>query len=199
MTTPCVNHPGFLQPGEDPDWHTTPTAQDAIRLCHRKCPIPLEDCARQALTAGTLEGHTRQRVANGVIAAGIVCNGNFETLKALTEIAYPDGDAPESLVDEDEFCEICTRDFVDTAVPTTPTTAHRATPSSPLCRGCYTAAGRQGNVIPLRAPIPERCNGCEEPMTTRSRPREGHVRHEKDGFCASCNRAARRAALKEVA
>lgn len=201
VTTPCVNHPGFLQPGNDPEWHTLPAAQDAIRLCHRKCPIPLEDCARQALTAGTLEGHNRQRVANGVIQAGIVCKGDHETRKALTELAYPNGDAPETFLDDaDEACSVCTRDFAPDEEPTTTTTTHRAVASSPLCWACYQAANRGGTLIPFRPSTPSHCQGpCGLPLMKRGQKIPGHVRHEKGGLCAACNRAARRAEQREAA
>jgi hypothetical protein len=209
VITPCQRTPdGYLQPGEDDDWHLLPSTRAAINACHRTCPIALEDCARQALSAGTRIGSKVVTVASGVIHAGIVCRGDAETRRALTEVAYPDGDAPEwvDVNPEDEECAVCSRSFVPDEDPTTNTTAHRAVDARPLCWSCYAIASREGALTPIRQ-IPDACQGeCGRPMVRKVRRKgvpficpPGSVVHEAGGKCGACIRAERRSAGEQVA
>ncbi|SLG39900.1 Uncharacterised protein [Mycobacteroides abscessus subsp. abscessus] len=201
MTTPyCQANPaGFLQPGEDPAWHLTPAAQAAIRACARLCPVPLEDCARNALTAGTIPGSDRTRVASGVIQAGIVCRGDLTTHQALVAIAYPHGGGPEYVTaDGAARCDRCRREFADDADEATDTgqRVRRAVKYLTLCTSCYKRAWRDG-ALPRRHRTPDRCITCGRPMTTRHTPLPGHVPHEARGSCRNCVRAAGRQAARE--
>ena len=210
MITPCQLRPdGYLQPGENANWHLLDSTRGAIHACNTICPRPLADCAREALTTGNRIGSQIDTVASGVIHAGIVCRGDAETRRALVEIVYPDGDAPE-WVDadpEDEECAVCSRRFVDESEPTTALTAHRAVDARPMCRSCYTIASREGTLTPIRPAVPSHCQGvCGRPMVVRQRAKgvtfirpKGHAVHESGGKCASCIRTEQRRALVQVA
>lgn len=79
----CQNttNPAF----SNPDDHHSPNNQRAIQTC-KDCPI-LTECAKQALTAGdTLAGDYRAP-SSGVIQAGVVCHGDYDTAAALAQIA----------------------------------------------------------------------------------------------------------------
>jgi hypothetical protein len=197
---PCQSRPDFfIQQGEDPDWDTQPSTAWALNACERLCPTPLHECAMAALEAGTVDGQRYPRVASGVIQAGIICKGDSETRKALTELAYPNGDAPEWVepAPDDEFCMVCGRTFVANDVPLTlGVTCRRHTPAYPLCSAHYMAARRAGTLksIPPVA-VPDVCQGpCGRPMCKRANPLPDHVIHESGGLCAACCRAARRGA-----
>ncbi|NKZ84486.1 hypothetical protein GS982_20000 [Rhodococcus hoagii] len=185
--TPCQQHPNrYTQPGDAETWLGATWARNA---CHTSCPRPIDECAREALSAGTLlyaDPVTHPIVASGGIWAGIQCRGDAATHQALTAIAYPDGDAPEATT---SACAVCTRPFrteedenvvgIDSV--------HRATPNSPLCRGCYSTARRTGNLRPLRTPVPETCNACGRAMGRK----HGQVRHHTAGNCINCVRTGK--------
>ncbi|GAA4474160.1 hypothetical protein GCM10023094_09240 [Rhodococcus olei] len=187
--TPCTENPDrWLQPGEA---HTWLGATWAAHACRTQCDR-IVDCARDALAAGTLAGadpNTRPRVADGGIWAGVICRGDIATHQALTAIAYPDEPARAA---RGLACSGCQREFRRVGDDSGAGSVHRATANSPLCRGCYSKARRQGSQVWLRAAIPERCVDCQRPMTTRSNLRDGFVRHEAKGRCTSCVRASKR-------
>lgn len=198
METPCTTHPDyFVQYGEDPGWHITPGAHWAAQQCRTACPLGIETCARNALRGGTLvdnDPNTRPRVASGVVQAGVICRGDVASHQQLLDIAYPDGDRPTGATTDG--CEVCGRTFI-TAADLDPDDeyAHRATANSPLCRGCYSTARRNGHLQPMRPPTPTHCLGCEKPMTARTRRRPDTVRHESGGYCSNCCREAQRKGL----
>lgn len=183
MTTPCTENPDrWLQPGEAHTWLGASWAQHACRTqCDR-----LVQCAQDALTAGALPNLDRDAhplVADGGIWAGVICRGDLATHQALTAIAHPDepARAPHGLA-----CSGCQRELRRLGGDPESGSVYRATANSPLCRGCYSKARQQGTQVPLRAAVPECCVDCERPMTTRSNPRAGYVRHETRGRCTAC-------------
>lgn len=90
MLPPCTGQPGYLQPGENPDWATHPDTVRAVQICLTACPLSqFRACAETGLTAGTVEWDKRRRVADGVVMAGIVCKGDSPTSRALRNAAGP--------------------------------------------------------------------------------------------------------------
>ncbi len=84
LRPPCEADPdAWLQPGEDRGWHLTARAQWAAAQCV-PCRLRL-DCARAALTDGALEDG-RPRTANGVVMAGVICDGTGLTIKRLLAV-----------------------------------------------------------------------------------------------------------------
>lgn len=189
--TPCEQHPNrYIQPGEAVTWLGATWARNA---CRTSCPRPIDECAREALSAGTLldaDPVTHPIVASGVIQAGIHCRGDVATHQALTAIAYPNGDAPAVTT---SACAVCSRPFrveEDEDVVGIES-VHRASLNSPFCRACYSSANRKGILQPLRATVPDTCRVCCKAMSTRTSPKPGTVRHESGGRCVNCVRAGR--------
>lgn len=193
---PCTTRPDlFLQPGEDHNWHTTAAATTARNLCTTVCQFRT-DCAREALTLGTLEGTNTPRVADGVIAAGIVCRGDADTLYRLQRVAgllplhrttNTPAPTPAQPAATGTACTGCNTPAVPKDQPRIDGTVHLA--ARGLCWACYTAAKRAGTLTATKAPRPEHCTDCARPMTaSRKRPPEGWVMHESRGRCTACTR-----------
>lgn len=199
MTVPCRIRPNdYLQPGEDPDWGTTPAARWAMAQCRNTCER-FTECAADALAIGTCEGQKRDRIADGCIMAGIVCKGDAATYRLLHEIVNP-GTEPEPYIAEaGDACTECDRTFIDADI--TPVlgenTAHRATPTRSLCRGCYSRQQRAGTLSPVvEFILPTHCLGpCGRLLRRRAQavdPNVPSARHESGGYCGACIRAAAR-------
>jgi hypothetical protein len=85
---PCTNHPGFLQPAEQPDWATNPETVDAINICNT-CPLQLQ-CLHHALTAGDLAAipgdcDAHRQPPSGAIYGGVVCDGTPGSARELLD------------------------------------------------------------------------------------------------------------------
>ncbi|MFD7843977.1 hypothetical protein ACFV4K_13725 [Nocardia sp. NPDC059764] len=84
---PCLNHRGFLQPEDTTGWQFLPATLAARALRQDRCAREIFlACAHSALTAGTCVGDDRQRVADGVVMAGVVCRGDAFTEKAIRKV-----------------------------------------------------------------------------------------------------------------
>lgn len=124
------------------DWHINPqpeTTPQAISMCH-DCPI-IQQCAREALTAGTSLDGSYVRPANDVIQAGVVCEGDELTGVALSLIAgipIPEYRDMKPRYQPPEMCAGCNDPMVkrrrDGAPLPNGTVAHTA---QGLCTRCY--------------------------------------------------------------
>lgn len=182
---PCAHNPtAWLQPGETNHWHTLPAAYDATQTCQTLCPTTtFLACAENALTAGTLADEHSPRPADGVIMAGIACTGDDRTIHELHTVireVAPDWEPPANA------CKGCGRVFVDKTEPATAHTAHAVTKA--LCITCHR---NRRNIVALPK-RPNNCLSCDRPMTTRSKPKPDHVRHERGGYCTGCIKQATR-------
>lgn len=77
---PCHGQPVFTNPQP-----IDPATFDAIEMCTH-CPIR-QQCALDALTAGDTLDKVHRSPANGVIQAGVWCNGDQDTANQLAAIA----------------------------------------------------------------------------------------------------------------
>ncbi|MEV0251177.1 hypothetical protein AB0H76_31610 [Nocardia sp. NPDC050712] len=92
---PCLGLPGFLEPKDTSGWQVLPATIAAQALCRDSCPRDLFlDCARSALSAGNSVGDDQDRVADGVVMAGIVCRGDALTGKALRRVIKQYAETP---------------------------------------------------------------------------------------------------------
>ncbi|OZC55087.1 hypothetical protein CH289_07800 [Rhodococcus sp. RS1C4] len=85
---PCKGQPGFHQPDafNPPDtWELSIQTHQALATC-TTCPFKRE-CARAALTSGQGFDAEGSWVADGVVAAGIICRGDRKTRDTLNVIA----------------------------------------------------------------------------------------------------------------
>lgn len=81
---PCLGLPGFVEPADAPDWDRMSATVSAQRVCTARCPRErFRACARAALSAGTPHGDETPSVADGVVMAGVVCQGDGITRKRL--------------------------------------------------------------------------------------------------------------------
>ncbi|MCZ4557963.1 hypothetical protein O4215_20590 [Rhodococcus maanshanensis] len=179
---PCPGQPGFLQPGEQENWHLNPETVAAQQVCATACPVRLE-CVRRARTSGT-HGH----VADGVVAGGIICRGDTKTMWALRDLEQQL--APVAA--QPAACLGCERTFVESGYPTHSGTAHHA--GRGLCHGCYSAARRTESFTNVRAIRPTHCIGpdCGKPMVSnREKPGPGQVRHHAKSLCTRCSEKSR--------
>lgn len=177
-TSPCRTHPDdFLQPGEDPLWHLSHEAQQALATC-RTCPHTRQ-CARKALTAGTTQtddGCTIEACADGAIYAGIVCRGDLTTRRQLNQLVNPASGA--------SHCAACNRPF---RTPNNDQGVYERRDG--LCRGCWKAVQRTGMGVAAtpRSMPPAACIDCSTPMVPWGHPRpDGHVNHDSGGRCKRC-------------
>lgn len=182
---------GFLQPGEDPNWHLLPATELAVVLCRTECPRgAFTACARAALDQlGRVpdEPHV-PTVADGVVAAGIVCRGDEATADALRAVL---GEQDSSAAPA--ACIGCARPLGDHGE--TVRSAARG-----LCKGCYSATARAGQLAPVYQLRPECCDGCARPLVGRRDDLpEGHARYHSGGRCEACHKRHTRAARKAAA
>ncbi|WP_280273396.1 hypothetical protein [Nocardia wallacei] len=186
---PCHRDARFVQPGDDPDWHFYPETIAAITICETECPISrFVACARRALGSGQLATEPEITLpADGVIAAGLVCRGDNETTLALQEMInrYGRGD------DRIPVCAGCQRRLVPAGQPLGVNEAHLA--ARGLCKGCYSATDRSGQLAKVYKIRPTHCVDCQRPLVGRNAEvPEGHVRHHSRGRCLSCQTKFRR-------
>ncbi len=190
---PCHRDFRFVQPGDDPDWHLYAQTIAAVATCETECPISqLVACARQALGAGQLATEPEITLpADGVIAAGLVCRGDNATVLALQEVItrYGRGD------DRIPVCAGCQRRLVPAGKPLGVNEAHLA--ARGLCKGCYSATGRSGQLAKVHQMRPTHCIDCLRPLVgRRDEVPEGQVRHHSRGRCLSCQTKFRRSTKK---
>lgn len=187
---PCLTNPNqWLQPAETP-WGNVPAAEWAARQCRTRCPR-LADCARDALTAGAVEGLSRHAVAAGVVMGGVLCDGTPETETALASVA-----GTTACTTDTGACRDCQRRFVPAGTPGNRRGGGVVAAAGGRCRRCYTQARRTGTIRPTRY---NRCGQCSRPMTTKSKPQAGHVIHGGRGLCQACHRAGLRAVQRDAA
>jgi len=185
----CHLDPRFLQPGDNPDWHLYPETIEAVAVCETSCPIRrFVDCARAALGAGQLATEPDITLpADGVIAAGIVCRGDNNTALALREVINRYG-RPEDRI---PVCPGCERRLIPAGQPLGVNEARLA--ARGLCKGCYAATGRSGQLAKVYQLRPSHCTDCARPLVGRSDPvPEGHARYHSDGRCLGCQSKHRR-------
>ncbi|WP_157181960.1 hypothetical protein [Nocardia testacea] len=180
----------FVQPGEDPTWHLHPDTIAAIAHCETACPISqVVDCARRALGAGQLATEPEITLpADGVIAAGIICRGDNSTVLALQAVIDRYGRGAQRI----RLCAGCERRLIPAGETLGVNEAHLA--ARGLCKGCYSATDRSGQMAKVYQLRPEHCVDCSRPMVGPRDPvPEGHVRHASRGRCSGCQTKHRRA------
>ncbi|WP_147404232.1 hypothetical protein [Nocardia panacis] len=190
---PCHLDPRFLQPGDEPDWHLFPETIQAVAVCETICPIShLVRCARAALRSGQLATEPEVTLpADGVIAAGIICRGDNDTALTLREVINRYG-RPEDCI---PVCPGCERRLVLAGEPLGLNEARLA--ARGLCKGCYSATARSGQLTKVYQLRPDHCADCKRPLVGREDPvPEGHARFHSDGRCLGCQSTYRRASRK---
>lgn len=140
---PCRGREGFTNPA-------VATVKDII-ICDN-CPIRRK-CAERALTIGLPLDRTGSGVADGVIAAGVVCHGDEETAIRLAAVAgHPDPPTRQRVRQEPILpgtrCRCCHRPMVprprgDDIHLGEGIVTHCA---RGLCRVCYQRAKRSGQI-----------------------------------------------------
>ncbi|WP_280424033.1 hypothetical protein [Nocardia carnea] len=151
-------------------------------------------CARAALGAGQLATEPEITLpADGVVAAGIVCRGDNSTVLALQAVVDKYGRGAERI----RVCAGCERRLVPARQTLGVNEAHLA--ARGLCRGCYSATERSGQLARVYQLRPAACVGCARPMVgNRDTAPTGHVRHHSQGRCTAC-RAKHRRAMRKTA
>ncbi len=192
---PCRLDPRFLQPGDCEDWHLHADTIAAIAICETECPIShVVSCARAALGAGQLATEPEITLpADGVVAAGMVGRGDNSTVLALQAVVDKYGRGAERI----RVCAGCERRLVPAGQTLGVNEAHLA--ARGLCRGCYSATERSGQLARVYQLRPAACVGCARPMVgNRDTAPTGHVRHHSQGRCTAC-RAKHRRAMRKTA
>lgn len=177
----------------------------AVRICEA-CPL-IQECARAALTAGGLQDGT-QAVANGVIQAGVVCQGDHATVDALNAAANaPEAThspharevQPRAFITPGQPCKACSRPLWkftrDRSEIPEGHSMHYAKGWCVNCRVAYKQATahtpkRQARERQRR---PRQCIQCQHPMVPMSHdlPTDSHVHHMARGRCIACSRPER--------
>ncbi|MFI5784065.1 hypothetical protein, partial [Nocardia sp. NPDC051570] len=145
-------------------------------------------CARAALGAGQLVTEPDITLpADGVIAAGIVCRGDNTTTIALREVINRYG-RPEDRI---PVCPGCERRLIPAGQPLGVNEGRLS--ARGMCKACYTATERSGQLAKVYQLRPSDCIDCELPMVGRDDDApEGHVRHHSKGRCLGCQTNHRR-------
>ena len=130
--SPCTKQPElWIMPGDAVDWPAT--AAWAAGQCRRSC-TRLIACAREALTAGNLDGHGQDYPADGVIMGGVVCTGGPATRKALVAVIDKHAPAPRPT-----HCLGCRQPM---ATRTRPQPGHVRHESGGACAACVRKSRR---------------------------------------------------------
>lgn len=184
---PCRDKPGFLQPGDYPFWHLAPETVAAQEMCGH-CPF------RRTCAAETLDHTYGGTNPDGILAAGVICRGDWRTRNMLEQIAGRNAPiAPVIPISaaRTTHClnSACRARLVKQSE--TPGEGEARRGGRGLCKACHRTATKQGAITP-RAPRGITCVGCQLPMVAKHRtPPAGHVEHEARGLCVTCERARR--------
>lgn len=202
-TPPCqgTKNRAFIDPGNSDRFKIAA----AEKICE-SCPL-LKQCALAGLTAGNLPDGTKS-VSDEVIVAGVVCQGDQDTVDALNAVANaPEAThspharevQPRALITPGQPCKACSRPLWkwtrDQAEIPEGYVIHHARGWCKHCRGAYkqATAHTPKRQTRERQRRPRHCIQCQHPMVPMSHdlPTDSHVHHMARGRCIACSRPER--------
>lgn len=122
----CQGVDGFERP-QSGEWDT----DEPLRLC-AICPVK-QECATAALTSGSTLDAIATTPADDVIAAGVVCEGDDKTARALQAVIESREYKPRQPIPEN--CKVCTRKLC--SQKTSPGKYIAPHHSNGICTHCY--------------------------------------------------------------